>query len=49
MNGEELKARTKTFAHRCVKCAAASLIQEAQELTSIFAASRRTAERKQRK
>lgn len=61
MNTEELKRRTKEFAHRCVKLAITlpetdlidenllkkefvePLLKEAQELTAIFVASRKTA------
>jgi len=40
MNKEKLNARTKLFAHRCVKLA---MSLPAKEFTSIFIASRKTA------
>ena len=45
LDAEELKKRTKDFAHRCVKLTIAlPLFNEAHELASIFITSRRTAQ-----
>jgi hypothetical protein len=44
MDRNELKSRTKDFAHRCVKLCVS--MQEAKELTAIFIASRKTLQTK---